>query len=145
MTTVFVIDASVVVKWYLPEIFTEEAEKYVHPSIRLIAPDYLQVECANVLCKKIRNNHLHFMEGERILNHLLTSRWIEFISTQTLIRRTYKIANDLQHPFYDCLYFMVAIQLGKPLVTADRKFYESVKNSDYSHLMVWVEEPPRME
>ena len=42
-----------------------------------------------------------------------------------------RLAIDLKHPAYDCFYLALAIQEQYPVVTADRRFYEAVRNHPY--------------
>jgi predicted nucleic acid-binding protein len=48
----FVIDASVAIKWVVRETGTQEALSLRQH--RLVAPDLLVAECANILWKKVR-------------------------------------------------------------------------------------------
>jgi predicted nucleic acid-binding protein len=52
-----VIDASVAVKWVIEETGTEAALS-LRRGAKLIAPELLVAECANVLWKKVRRNEL---------------------------------------------------------------------------------------
>ena len=46
-----VIDASVAVKWVVPELVSERAERLLDHG--LVAPDLLFAECANLLWEKV--------------------------------------------------------------------------------------------
>lgn len=48
----YVVDASVVAKWYFPEVLREEARRYLSSRYYHLAPDFLRIEFANVLFKK---------------------------------------------------------------------------------------------
>ena len=57
-----VIDASIAVKWVVPEPDCDRAEALRdHP---LVAPDLLFAECANVLWKKVRRGELSKDEAD---------------------------------------------------------------------------------
>jgi len=49
-----VVDAGVVVKWYIPESGSDRAAALLETDRRLIAPDLLLAEVANVLWKSRR-------------------------------------------------------------------------------------------
>ena len=64
--TRIVVDASVAVKWFLPEDFRRCA--YVpHPDYELLAPDLLWAELGNVLWKKHRRGELDQRTATRLL------------------------------------------------------------------------------
>ena len=50
-----VIDASVAVKWFLPEIHTDAAEKWMARDAAFLAPDLIYAEFGNVLWKRARS------------------------------------------------------------------------------------------
>ena len=68
-----VIDASVAIKWVVPEAGTEEAVELLGRG-GLVAPDLLFAECANILWKKVRNGELQKSEA------LIAARLIEVAS-----------------------------------------------------------------
>ena len=53
-----VIDASVAVKWFAPEVLSSEAESLLDGDDALFAPDLLLVECGNIIWKKVRLGEL---------------------------------------------------------------------------------------
>ena len=56
--SVLVVDASVAVKWMLPEPLANMAIRLQSPSHQLHAPSFLDIELANVLWKKVRQGLL---------------------------------------------------------------------------------------
>jgi predicted nucleic acid-binding protein len=53
-----VVDASVVVKWLLPEIHSEAAKRLLADELQLWAPDLVWAEVGNVLWKRSRRGEL---------------------------------------------------------------------------------------
>lgn len=53
------------------------------------------------------------------------------VSTSSLIVAAGRLAIDLDHPVYDCIYLALALQEGYPVVTADRRFHDAVKRHPY--------------
>jgi predicted nucleic acid-binding protein len=53
-----VVDASVAVKWFLPEIHWEAAWRLRDSQIALQVPAFFELEFGNVLCKKVRRGEL---------------------------------------------------------------------------------------
>ena len=56
--SVFVVDASVGVKWYIPEVYDADAKRLQNPAHELHAPHFVDVETANILWKKIQRGEL---------------------------------------------------------------------------------------
>ena len=114
-----VIDASVAVKWVLDEPGSPQARRLA--AARLEAPDLLLVECASVLWKKVQLGDLRQAEAAERLG-LLNCAPVTWASSPDLLEAALRLALDLRHPVYDCLYLALALQLAIPLVTADRRF-----------------------
>jgi predicted nucleic acid-binding protein len=55
---VFVVDASLVVKWFVPEVHSEAARRWLEASHDYIAPDLVFPEAGNAIWKKIRRREL---------------------------------------------------------------------------------------
>jgi predicted nucleic acid-binding protein len=112
----FVIDASVAIKWVVEESGTKEALGLRRH--RLLTPDLLAAECANVLWKKVRRQELS--EEEAVLAARLLARAdIEFEPMRALLEPATRLAIALDHPAYDCAYLALAQARGCDFVTAD--------------------------
>ena len=112
-----VVDASVAVKWLIEEEGTREA-LLLRGRVRLIAPDLLTAECANILSKKVQRGELLTQEA-LLAARLLQAADIELAPTRTLMETATRMAIELGHPAYDCLYLAVAVDRKCRLVTAD--------------------------
>ena len=115
----FVIDASIAVKWVVEEDGTPEALA-LRQRAKLIAPDLLVAECANILWKKVQRNELS-KEEALLAARLLQGAEIELLPTRSLLEAAMRIAIDLDHPAYDCLYLALAIENDCPFATADER------------------------
>jgi len=71
----WVVDASVAVKWVVPEALSEHAERVLATDEELLAPDLLLVEAANALWKKTERGELASAEARRALDVVLSSAW----------------------------------------------------------------------
>jgi predicted nucleic acid-binding protein len=118
--TVFVIDASIVIKWVIDEDGTPEALA-LRGRGRLIAPDLLISECANILWKKKQRNEISWDEAI-LAAQLLQGAEIELLPTRSLLEDSTRIAISLDHPAYDCLYLALAFEKDCYFVTADASF-----------------------
>ncbi len=115
--TTYVIDASIALKWLVEEIGTPDA-LVLRQRARLIAPELLLAECANILWKKVRRDELS--KDEAILAaRLLQAADIELVSTRSLLESATAIAVELDHPAYDGMYIALAAASGCRFVTAD--------------------------
>ena len=66
----FIIDTSVVIKWYLPEIYQSEAQRFLDPMFDRHAPDLLHAELGSVLLKKVRRREIKVDECRMYLGQL---------------------------------------------------------------------------
>ena len=125
-----VIDASIAVKWVVEEEGTLEALA-LRRQAELIAPELLVAECANILWKKVQRNELSTDEaflGAR----LLQAAEIELLPTRSLLEPATRIAVELDHPAYDCLYLALAFERDCRFVTADERFLRKLAEGNRS-------------
>lgn len=115
----FVIDASVAIKWVVEEPGTAEALALLRTS-KLMAPELLVPECANVLWKKAQRKEI-LQEQAWLAARLLQAAEIEIRPTRSLLERTTRLAIEFDHPAYDCLYIALAVENDCPFVTADEQ------------------------
>lgn len=114
----YLIDASVAVKMVIAEAGSAEARRLIRH--RLVAPDLLFPDCANIIWKAVRRGELDPPQGELACQALLSIPF-EVHPSRDLLPAALARAVDLGHPVYDCLYIEAAARLGLPLVTADRR------------------------
>lgn len=125
------VDASVVVKWFVPEALSEEARILLGDGLSLCAPDLVLVEFANTIWKKVRRGEL--ADHQPYINELPhLSEVITLYPAYDLLASTAQIAQKLDHPIYDCLYLACAEATRSILVTADRKFANKIVDG-YPH------------
>ena len=105
----FVVDASVAIKWVIEEPGTKEALRLRRH--RLLAPDLLIPECANILWKKVRRKELSSEEAE-FAARLLARADTELEPMRALFEQAIKLALALDHPAYDCAYLALAEARG---------------------------------
>jgi predicted nucleic acid-binding protein len=98
----YVVDASVVIKWFIPEIHSEVALKARRLRDRLHVPGFMTLELGSVIAKKIRRGELTQDDGKTILKelrHLPLQRHAD----ERLFSAAYELALDTQQSLYDCL------------------------------------------
>lgn len=122
-----VVDASVAVKWVIGEAGSENAAML--KGARLYAPDLWVAECAYVLWKKAARNEISAEEAEAAAMALEAAE-VELVATRPLLARAVRLATQLGHAAYDCLYLLAAADLGVPLITADARLVALARKKD---------------
>jgi predicted nucleic acid-binding protein len=114
--TTFVIDASVAIKWVVGESGSDEALSLL--SHRLLAPDLLIAECANILWKKVRRDELS-PEIALVSAAILARSDIELEPMAALMEAAARLSIVLGHAAYDCFYLALAMVHDCDFITAD--------------------------
>jgi predicted nucleic acid-binding protein len=114
-----VIDASVAVKWVVEEDGTGAALA-LRRDHKFIAPELLVAECANILWKKAQRREMSANEA-LLAARLLEGADIELLPTRALLEAATRLAIELDHPAYDCLYLALAAANACKFVTADER------------------------
>ena len=70
--SIFVVDASVAIKWFLPEIHSDAALRLLAQHHTLQASDLILSEFGSVLWKRVRKNEISKNEANAALDGLLT-------------------------------------------------------------------------
>jgi predicted nucleic acid-binding protein len=122
-----VIDASIAIKWVIGETGTEAALS-LRRRAKLIAPELLVAECANVLWKKVRRNELSRDEA-LLAARLLQGADLELLPTRSLLEAAAMIAIELDHAAYDCVYLALAAANNCRFVSADERLLRKVRQS----------------
>ena len=115
----WVVDASIAVKWVIPEVLSDKADRLRAGDDEMLAPDLLLVEVANALWKKTAGREISPMDADRAL-HLVSESGIDLRPTAPLLSRAMHLARRLDHPVYDCVYLALAEHEHASFVTADR-------------------------
>lgn len=119
-----VIDASVGLKWVLPEAGSDRACDLAARE-PLAAPDLFWVECANVLWVKWKRGQIR-PEDARVAYGAIAAMPIAVLPASTLAATAQALAFELNHAAYDCLYLAAALAERTVLVTADEAFVSAV-------------------
>lgn len=124
-----VIDASVAVKWLVPEEMSDAAEQLSSVSDRLVAPRLIMTEVANALVRKTIRGLLSRQEAAY---HFSTMPVLlpDLIDIDGLIEPALLNACTLRHPIYDLIYLETARKLDAQLITADRRFTDKLAGTD---------------
>ena len=123
---ILVLDASVVVKWFVPEEKQLEAEALLDLSTPLAAPRLIVSEAATALSKKVRLENLPTAKAQSSLalwlEHLIPQGRPILYDDEPLLAEALDLSVRLNHPLSDCIYLALAMKLDARLVTADARF-----------------------
>lgn len=119
-----VIDASVLVKWLLPEADSAQARSLIWQastgSVSLSAPAHVLAETANVLWKHaLLLKTITPAEANASLRALGTLPMV-IEDLEPLLPHAFDLAMAHRRTVYDCLYVALALRDDAELVTADR-------------------------
>ena len=137
----FVVDASVAVKWLLPEVHTEAAQRTLSKENELLAPDLIWAEVGSALWKKYRRGQIG-SDTARILLRDLRRAPLQISESKALVTAAWDIAVRFDRSIYDSLYLALAVSADCPLVTADLKLYNRLKGGPLAKRLLWVEQTP---
>ena len=126
-----VVDASVAVKWFLPEPDAQPAVALLRAGHRLIAPDLLWIEVGSVLWKVARRGSLTADEAERMVSDAAAFP-VEIFESGTLLTETMRIATATDRTVYDSLYVALAAREGAVMVTADERLVNALANTNWA-------------
>ena len=135
----FVVDASVAVKWFVPESHSATARDILSQEGALHAPDLFRAEVIGVLCRKVQIKQLTEEEGREALDVFMQLP-IQFHPMADLLVPAFEIALESRQYVNDCVYLMLAAQLNIKMVTADSKFYKAIQKTDFRHHIGWIED-----
>jgi predicted nucleic acid-binding protein len=130
-TKTLIIDASVAVKWFIPEPDSDKATKlrdrHIDGTLTLMAPDLLIYEVANALTyhpelttEDIKEN----IEALFMLDLDLIQPSSELAASAAEKARKHKVS------LYDSSYIALAEATSSPLITADAKLYAKTRDTN---------------
>jgi predicted nucleic acid-binding protein len=137
--TRLVVDASVAVKWFLPERLSAHARRVLATEHELLAPELIWAELGNALWKKHRRRELDQHTASRLLRDFSRVP-IEFHPTARWTAAALELAARQGITVYDALYLALAAGHGCRVLTADRRLLEACRDGGIRHLVGWVEE-----
>jgi predicted nucleic acid-binding protein len=129
LTSTLVVDASVALKWVLPEEDSELAEALLDCGATLRAPAFVFVELANALWFQMRAGKLDAAEAAGCMRDLREAP-LQLWDGEEPLPSTLEWAERLDHAVYDCAYLALALHLDGTYVTADRRYCQKARARD---------------
>lgn len=138
----FIVDASVVLKWYLPdELGVNQAlsliAEFVEGGLSLHAPDLIDYEFVNAMWVAGKMGRISAEDRDAAVKNFLN---IEITKTniKELFERLLAIATEYNRSCYDAAYLALAEVIDAPLVTGDKRLYNAVEDKIPS--VTWIED-----
>jgi predicted nucleic acid-binding protein len=138
--SLYVVDANVVAKWFVPEPLSEEAVRLLDEKHELASPDLLWPELGNVLWKKARAGQLTSQETARIVR-ALDQFPVTVFPSRLVLEGALEIALGTGRSVYDSVYVALAVALECPLVTADERLVNTLTGGPLASHVLWVGVP----
>ena len=132
--TTYVVDASVAVKWYLPEIHSPQAANLLNPDNILWAPELIFAELGNVCWKRVQRKELDPHRANMIVQDFLTSP-LRIQGHAVVLEHAWHIAVEYGRSVYDSLCLALADQIEAPALTVVIPAYNEEK--DKIHGLRW--------
>jgi len=133
-----VVDASVAALWFLDEPLSDRASEL--PRFHdLSAPDFMAAELANVLWKRVHRDPDARPEDAAVfaaIQHVP----VRFVATLPLVAAAGRMAVELRHPVYDCLYLAVAEMQDATVVTLDQRFLQATAGTCFEDRLMHLSE-----
>lgn len=135
MTGNYTVDASVVIKWFVPESLQANAWTLATQPENLVAPEFLLVEVTSIAWKKAARREILRAAAIEIVRKASRGAYKLFPS-DAFVRRALEIALELNHSVYDCMYLAVAELTGNSLVSADTRLLKAVAASKWKSMVL---------
>lgn len=136
----WVVDASVGIKLFIPEDYSDLAEDLFNPlagdiSYEMYVPDLFYAECAHILWKHVRRFGYSGSEARKDIAGL-KSLGLRVVSTALLMPRALDLALKWEVTAYDACYLALAEEIKAPLITDDQKLIKRFKSGSIS--LIWI-------
>lgn len=120
-----VADSSLALKWVIGEKDSDLALA-LRSHYRFRAPDLIHPECANVLWKLASRNEIP-SRAASVAIRAMQADPMEIVATRGLMEDALRLALELKHPAYDCIFAALAYREACPMITADKTFVRKME------------------
>lgn len=134
------VDASVAVKWIAQENESELSDTLLSRT-DLIAPDFMLVEVANALRRKVYEGDVSAEQAKAGLKFIRDKVALRPLDP-AILDRGLDLSVDMYHPVYDCIYLALAEAENAMLVTYDFELVGRAAEHGLSGLIADLPLPP---
>lgn len=132
----YVLDSSVVIKWFSNEDFTDFAlkirEDFIKGNVEIVVPDLQLYEIANALRY---NKDVEKSEINSAIESLIEIGIRIIVPTKDILKASIDIAYEHNLTIYDAYFVALAKELDFIFVTADEKLCSKIKNLKFVKLL----------
>ena len=117
-----VLDASIAVRWFIPEVGTDRVVELMQSCDKWIAPRLIVTEFASAMRRKVVAGEVRAEFAVDALDTLRTTiaeGLLDLAFDETLVSSALTLALTLLHKIPDCMYLALAEREGIALATAD--------------------------
>ena len=125
---ILVVDASVAVKWVLPESDSALAAELRTADDELIGPSLAWAEIGSAIWKAVRRGDITARDARETLQ-IAVAHYHRIEPLDEYAERALALAIELRHPIYDCFYLALAERENAPLVTADEEMIAAARKA----------------
>jgi len=135
----YVLDSSVVIKWFSQEEYTDLALKirdnFVNGNVEIVVPDLLLYEISNALRY---NKNIKKSEVNGAIKSLIEIGIKIIVPTEDVMMTAISIAYTHDLTVYDAYFIALAKELDFIFVTADERLYNKLKELKFAKLLNWL-------
>ncbi len=128
----YVVDASVAIKWFSEEEYTDKAielrNRFFKGECELAAPDLILYEVSNALRF---NPNFNEDDVNEAVNSLFDMGIDIIVPTPRVVRSSVMMAFNYKITIYDAFYAALASDIGFIFVTADGKLHQKIKDMEF--------------
>lgn len=137
--SLYVVDASIAIKLYVPEVHSAKATRFFSDEHELIVPEFMLAEFANIVWKKSAlRGELTEAESRTIVD-AVRELPLGYYYTSGLLADALQIALTAKRTVYDSLYIALAAKEECQLMTDDRKLHESLQSTSWAPFVTLIE------
>jgi predicted nucleic acid-binding protein len=125
-----VVDASVAVKWFIPEPGDAAAHQLLAGNEPLFAPALIRVEVAGAILRYFREGQIQEAKAHATLgawDNLISNGILRRIDEEDLFHAAVAFSMICRHALADCFYLATAQSLDASVITADTGLHDRGK------------------